>query len=149
MGVKLEDRGIVQVSMNLTNYEKTPMSRVFEAVKTQAARHGVNILASEINGLVPAAALHATAEHFLQVSGFNANQVLENKLRQTTKQSLTPHLLHEANAHASIAGVRLIGLTGGLRNLRLPTWVKDSIEPLTARSVVGVGTEFEPITKPT
>ena len=56
MGVTLADRGIVQVSMNLTNYEKTPIFRVFEAVKHEAERYGVNVLESEIVGLVPAAA---------------------------------------------------------------------------------------------
>ena len=50
MGVPLENRGIVQVSMNLTNYEKTPMTLVFDAVKREAARYGVNILESEIVG---------------------------------------------------------------------------------------------------
>lgn len=81
MGIPLEDRGIVQVSMNLTNYEKTPIFRVFEMVKREAARYGVNVLESEIVGLVPAAALMQTAEYFLQIEGFNAGQVLENKLR--------------------------------------------------------------------
>ena len=83
-GFKLEDRGIVQVSMNLTNYEKTPIFRVFEAVKREAERYGVSILESEIVGLVPSAALHATAEYYLQIAGFNSNQVLENKLRTTS-----------------------------------------------------------------
>ena len=83
MGVRLEDRGIVQVSMNLTNYEKTPMFRVFAAVKSEAARYGVTILESEIVGLVPAAALPATAEHALQLSAFTPNQVLETRLRQS------------------------------------------------------------------
>jgi glutamate formiminotransferase len=82
MGVKLEDRGIVQVSMNLTNYEKTPMFRVFDAVKREAERYGVSILESEIVGLVPAAALSGTAEHYLQIAGFNPGQILENKLRE-------------------------------------------------------------------
>ena len=81
MGVKLEERGIVQVSMNLTNYEKTPMFRVFDAVKREAARYGVNVLESEIVGLVPAAALISTAEYLLQLEGFGANQVLETRLR--------------------------------------------------------------------
>jgi glutamate formiminotransferase len=80
-GFELKDRGIVQVSMNLTNYEKTPIFRVFETVKREAERYGVSILESEIVGLVPAAALNATAEFYLQIAGFNANQVLENKLR--------------------------------------------------------------------
>ena len=81
-GFKLEDRGIVQVSMNLTNYEKTPIFRVFETVKREAARYGVSILESEIVGLVPSAALAAAAEFYLQIEGFKADQVLENKLRQ-------------------------------------------------------------------
>jgi len=82
-GFKLEDRGIVQVSMNLTNYEKTPIFRVFETVKREAERYGVSILASEIVGLVPSAALNAAAEFYLQIEGFKADQVLENKLRQS------------------------------------------------------------------
>src|SRR5580765_841566 len=81
MGIKLEDRGIVQVSMNLTNFEKTPIFRVFETVKREAERYGVAVLESEIVGLVPAAALTAAAEFYLQIDGFKADQVLENKLR--------------------------------------------------------------------
>jgi glutamate formiminotransferase / 5-formyltetrahydrofolate cyclo-ligase len=80
-GFELKDRGIVQVSMNLTNYEKTPIFRVFETVKREAERYGVSILESEIVGLVPSAALNATAEYYLQIAGFNPDQVLENKLR--------------------------------------------------------------------
>jgi glutamate formiminotransferase len=84
MGIALEDRGIVQVSMNLTNYEKTPMFRVFEVVKREAARYGVNVLESEIVGLVPAAALVSTAEYLLQLERFDPKQVLETKLRETS-----------------------------------------------------------------
>jgi glutamate formiminotransferase / 5-formyltetrahydrofolate cyclo-ligase len=84
-GFKLDDRGIVQVSMNLTNYEKTPIFRVFETVKREAERYGVTILESEIVGLIPAAALNATAAFYLQIAGFKADQVLENKLRSTTE----------------------------------------------------------------
>ncbi len=80
MGLPLADRGIVQVSMNLTNYEKTPMYRVFDLVKREAARYGVQVLESEVVGLVPSAALTQTAEYFLQLEGFSAAQVLENKL---------------------------------------------------------------------
>jgi glutamate formiminotransferase len=81
-GFRLETRGIVQVSMNLTNFEKTPIFRVFETVKREAARYGVAILESEIVGLVPSAALTGAAEFYLQLEGFNADQVLETKLRQ-------------------------------------------------------------------
>lgn len=82
MGIPLEDRGIVQVSMNLTNYEKTPIFRVFEMVKREAARYGVSVLESEIVGLVPSAALQQSVEWYLQLEGFSAAQVLENKLRR-------------------------------------------------------------------
>ena len=82
MGLLLEDRGIAQVSMNLTNFQKTPVFRVFEMVKREAERYGVSILESEIVGLVPSAALMAAAEYYLQIEGFDTNkQVLENKLR--------------------------------------------------------------------
>jgi len=80
MGVKLEDRNLAQVSMNLTNYEKTPVFRVFEMVKREAERYGVTVLESEIVGLVPAAALMQAAEYYLQLEGFSDAQVLEKKL---------------------------------------------------------------------
>ena len=81
MGVMLEDRRVAQVSMNLTNYEKTPIFRVFEMVKREAERYGVSILESEIVGLIPSAALLGAAEYYLQIANFDAQQVLENKLR--------------------------------------------------------------------
>ena len=82
MGIPLEDRGIVQVSMNLTNYEKTPMYRVFDLVKREAERYGVQVLESEIVGLVPSAALTQTAEYFLRLDGFSSGQILEKKLAE-------------------------------------------------------------------
>ena len=89
MGIALEERGIVQVSMNLTNHEKTPIFRVFETVKREAERYGVAVLESEIVGLVPSAALSAAAEFYLQMAGFNADQVLENKLSTLKSQGST------------------------------------------------------------
>jgi glutamate formiminotransferase / 5-formyltetrahydrofolate cyclo-ligase len=82
MGIALEDRGIVQVSMNLTNYERTPMFRVFEMVKREAARYGVSVLESEVVGLVPSAALVSTAAYLLQLDSFDPRQVLETRLRE-------------------------------------------------------------------
>lgn len=80
-GFMLEDRGIAQVSMNLTNYQNTPIFRVFEIVKREAERYGVSILESEIVGLVPSAALLSAAEFYLQIERFGPDQILENKLR--------------------------------------------------------------------
>ena len=88
MGLELADRGIVQVSMNLTNFEKTPIFRVFELVKREAARYGVSILESEIVGLVPSAALTASAAWYLQIEGSRDAQVLENQLRATANGQL-------------------------------------------------------------
>lgn len=81
MGVKLEDRDLAQVSMNLTDYQKTPMFRVFEMVKREAERYGVSVLESEIVGLVPSAALTASAEFYLRLERFSSDQILETKLR--------------------------------------------------------------------
>jgi len=80
MGVELKDRGIVQVSINMTNYKKTPLHRVFECVKSEAARHGVNVVGSEIVGLTPAEALYEAAEFYLRIEKFTPEVVLETKL---------------------------------------------------------------------
>ncbi|HXY48182.1 MAG TPA: glutamate formimidoyltransferase [Terriglobales bacterium] len=73
-------RGMAQVSMNLTDFEQTPVHRVFELVKREAARHGVMPVASEIVGLIPKKALEQAAEWFLQVENFDSSLILENRL---------------------------------------------------------------------
>lgn len=80
MAVKLEARGQVQVSINMTNYEKTPLHRVFETVTSEAGRYGVAVVGSEIVGLVPQAALLEAAGHYLRLEADPGPQVLENKL---------------------------------------------------------------------
>lgn len=80
MGVELKERGIVQVSINMTNFEKTPLHRVFETVRSEAERHGVPVVGSEIVGLTPQAALTAAAAHYLRLESDPAGVVLENKL---------------------------------------------------------------------
>jgi glutamate formiminotransferase len=80
MGVELADRGQVQVSINMTNFKKTPLHRVFECVKSEAERHGVPIVGSEIVGLTPAEALFLAAEHYLRLEESSSNQVLEMRL---------------------------------------------------------------------
>jgi len=80
MGVALADRGIVQVSINMTNFRKTPLHRVFECVRSEAERHGVPIVGSEIVGMTPADALYAAAEHYLRLERFTPEMVLETKL---------------------------------------------------------------------
>ncbi|MGC2364556.1 MAG: glutamate formimidoyltransferase [Candidatus Sulfotelmatobacter sp.] len=73
-------RGLAQVSMNLTDFEQTPVHRVFEMVKREAARYGVTPVSSEIVGLIPKRALEAAAEWFLQVENFDSSLILENRL---------------------------------------------------------------------
>jgi glutamate formiminotransferase len=80
MGVALADRGQVQVSINMTNYRKTPLHRVFECVKSEAERYGVSIVGSEIVGLAPADALFMAADHYLRLENFSSDQVLEMRL---------------------------------------------------------------------
>jgi glutamate formiminotransferase / formiminotetrahydrofolate cyclodeaminase len=78
MGVGV--RGLAQVSMNLTDTDQTPIARVFEYVKREAARYGVLPLSSEIVGLIPKKALEDAAEWFLQVENFDSSLILENRL---------------------------------------------------------------------
>lgn len=73
-------RGMAQVSMNLTDFEQTPVHRVFELVKREAARYGVMAVSSEIVGLIPKKALEQAAEWFLQVENFDSSLILENRL---------------------------------------------------------------------
>ena len=73
-------RGLAQVSMNLTDFEQTPIHRVFEYVKREAARYGVIPVSSEIVGLIPKKALEQAAEWFLQVEHFDSSLILENRL---------------------------------------------------------------------
>jgi glutamate formiminotransferase len=80
MGVMLQERGIAQVSINMTDFKKTPLHRVFETVRSEAERYGVNVVGSEIVGLVPMEALTDAADHFLRLEGFRPSQVLERKI---------------------------------------------------------------------
>ena len=73
-------RGLAQVSMNLTDFEQTPIHRVFEMVKREAARYGVVPVSSEVVGLIPKKALEEAAEWFLQVENFDSSLILENRL---------------------------------------------------------------------
>ncbi len=80
LGFELESRGVVQVSMNLTSYERTNLHHAFEAVRREAERLGVEVLASEIVGLVPRDALYAAAAHFLKLENYTPDVVLENRI---------------------------------------------------------------------
>ena len=80
MGVELKDRGITQVSINMTDYTRTALYRAFELVRVEASRYGVSIVGSEIIGLVPMEALIDTASYYLGLENFSMEQVLEARM---------------------------------------------------------------------
>jgi glutamate formiminotransferase len=80
LGFELETRGVVQVSMNLTSYEVTNLHDAFEAVRREAAKLGVEVIASELVGLVPQAALDRAASHFLRLENYSPDLILENRI---------------------------------------------------------------------
>ncbi len=82
MGVELKERGIVQVSMNLTDYTKTSIYRAHEMVRMEAQRYGVSIVGSEVVGLVPMMALVDCAEYYLGIENFKAEQILESRIME-------------------------------------------------------------------
>jgi glutamate formiminotransferase len=82
IGVELKERGIVQVSMNMTDYTRTALYRSFELVKIEARRYGVNVIGSEVIGLVPMEALIDTAVYYLGVENFSMNQIFETRLSE-------------------------------------------------------------------
>jgi glutamate formiminotransferase len=88
MGVSV--RGLAQVSMNLTDFEQTPIARVFEFVKREAARYGVQPVSSEIVGLIPKRALEDAAEWFLQVENFEPTMILENRMAAVMGGKMAP-----------------------------------------------------------
>lgn len=82
MGVELKDRGITQVSINMTDYTRTALYRAFELVRIEARRYGVSIVGSEIIGLVPMEALINTASYYLGLENFSMQQVLEARIME-------------------------------------------------------------------
>jgi glutamate formiminotransferase len=80
IGLELEGTGTVQVSMNLVNYAKTPIPRVLETIRSEAARHGVNVAGTELIGPVPLGALDEVLKHYLQVHDFSMDQIIETAL---------------------------------------------------------------------
>ncbi len=87
IGVDLKEKGIVQVSMNMTNYKKTPLHRVFETIKSEAQRYGVPVVGSEIIGMIPVDAMIQTFNFYLRVDNFSGDKVIENKLLDKISES--------------------------------------------------------------
>ncbi len=112
LGFEVREKGCVQVSINMTDYTKTPLYRVFEVVKREAARWGVNVIESEIVGLVPQGALNACARYYLQLNNFKKNQILENRL--VPGKGLPDFLNDVASSAPTPGGGSVAALNGAL-----------------------------------
>ncbi len=86
LGFPLEDKGIVQVSMNLTNFRRTPILRVFELVQREAARYGVNVTRSELVGMAPRQAIYDVAAMSLQLDSLFPDQILEDRIEEALRE---------------------------------------------------------------
>jgi glutamate formiminotransferase/formiminotetrahydrofolate cyclodeaminase len=121
IGVDLKARGLAQVSINLTDFEQTPMHRVFEMVRREAERYGCAIIGSEIVGLIPRAALEQTAQFYLQIENFSPASVLENRLA------------------TALEGAPLAPSTGKSRLAALAEPLLDAVADATPASALGGG----------
>jgi len=91
IGVELSEKGMVQVSMNMTNYNKSPLFRVFEVVKREAARYGVSVASSEIVGMVPMQALLNVARYYLQLDDFTVERIIEKGVLEILAKEVAKH----------------------------------------------------------
>jgi glutamate formiminotransferase/formiminotetrahydrofolate cyclodeaminase len=116
LGFEIKDRNQVQVSMNLTNFEGTPVFRAYEMVMREAARFGVSVASSEIVGLVPQRALNACTENYLQLEGFSENQILENRLEAALQREpgMEEFLSSVASSEPVPGGGSVAALAGSL-----------------------------------
>ncbi|MBO0859321.1 MAG: glutamate formimidoyltransferase [Chloracidobacterium sp.] len=101
LGLELKSRYQTQVSLNLTDYEETPIFRAFEMIRREAARYGVTIVGSEIVGLVPQAALNACSEFYLQIENFSNDVILERRL-QSELSKVEPDFEYEGDIETQI-----------------------------------------------
>ncbi|MFQ5422932.1 MAG: glutamate formimidoyltransferase [Phycisphaerae bacterium] len=142
-GFEIKERQCVQVSMNLTNPAKTPPYRVFETVKREAARYGVNVTSSEVVGLAPLFAISDVAEFYLQIENWDASQIIETALLETETTAGFIEALSSrrptpgggsASAHAGALGAALVAMVGRLNDKKdgTPGKLHDSIEPADA-----------------
>ncbi len=82
LGIEIKERNIVQVTMNMVDYTKTPLFRVFDVIEREAKRYGVNVIGSEIIGLLPMAAMIDVADYYLRLENFDHGQILEKRMME-------------------------------------------------------------------
>jgi glutamate formiminotransferase / formiminotetrahydrofolate cyclodeaminase len=114
MGVLLRERNQAQVSMNLTDYETTPVEVVFDAVRREAAVAGVEVVGSEIVGLIPQKALDQVAAAYLKVQNYKPSMILENRLAEVMSESVGDFVARVASAEPVPGGGSVAALAGAL-----------------------------------
>jgi glutamate formiminotransferase / formiminotetrahydrofolate cyclodeaminase len=120
IGVELASRGLVQVAMNLTDFQVTPIHTALQAVETEAAKHGIEVAGSELIGLVPQGALDQAAAASLHLDGFDSGHILETRIAETmlkkcgAEQTLSDFLAAVAEAKPTPAGGSVAALVGAL-----------------------------------
>jgi glutamate formiminotransferase / formiminotetrahydrofolate cyclodeaminase len=120
IGVELASRGMVQVSMNLTDYQRTPVQSAFQAVRTEAEKHGIAVAGSELIGLIPQAALEHTAVASLALERFDPSQILERRIAEAMEakdpsdQTVLDFLSSVADTKPTPAGGSVAALVGAL-----------------------------------
>jgi glutamate formiminotransferase/formiminotetrahydrofolate cyclodeaminase len=112
LGFEVKEKACVQVSMNLTNYEKTPIFRAFDMVKREAERYGIPVTGSEIVGLVPLKALVDSAEYYLKLENFGSHQILESKLSQLERKGVEEYVDEVASGTPTPGGGSVAALSG-------------------------------------
>ena len=124
IGVDLRSRGIVQVSINLTDFEETPLHRVFELTKREAERHGCQVTGSEIIGLVPQEAINQAAEYYLRLENYAPDRILENRLARAVSRSEAPAEVVDPSRLAALTDARANLHMAGLAMERIEEWMQ-------------------------
>ncbi|MGI5835010.1 MAG: glutamate formimidoyltransferase [Chloroflexota bacterium] len=114
LGIGANEKGRVHVSMNLTNTAATPIHRVLEMIRSEAARYGVAVVESEVVGLLSADALLDAAEHYLQLNSFSRSQLLEYRLLEEQEESVSGFVDRVASSDAAPGGGSVAALIGAL-----------------------------------
>lgn len=125
LGFDIKERAMVQISMNLVNYLRTPVFRVFEMIKSEAERYGVSIVSSEIVGLTPMNAMMDVADFYLRLENFKKDQILENKLMNVAQQQKVGLIdfIEEVASKRPVPGGGSVAATSGAMSAALLSMV--------------------------
>ncbi|HJQ25440.1 MAG TPA: glutamate formimidoyltransferase [Blastocatellia bacterium] len=146
LGFELKDCGQTQVSMNMVNYEGTPLFRAFEMVKREAERYGVPVVGSEIVGLVPQAALNDCSDFYLQLENFSAEQILENRLQAALESA--PQAAPLSSAASASQNVQIMPVLPGVAGPELSSR-KVQVAALKLSNAIGLFPDMVAAATPT